>query len=270
MKCKTCGANNFDDAKYCTSCGATITRNTTLTITKSIKKPHMHPSQRSILSILGYVFLFTSGALFISRFFSTVFSLDPTNQLAYMLLNSITNLTLYLGLIALVFIFLYYELKVDFLKLKETTPKTTFNRALETLGVLYVAGIIGNLILLILGIEGTSGNQMVIEMLLRSPYAILIIITAVFFGPFVEEAIFRVAGFAIFPKSVNPNIIILITALLFGFIHVAESQDYIMIIPYFFQGIALGYVYSKYKNFYVVFIGHALYNLVAVILTYIS
>lgn len=270
MKCKTCGANNFEDAKYCTSCGATLSNLSDLTPIKEIKEPHMKAAQRSILAILGYVLLFTSGALIISRFFSDVFSLDPANQLAYMLLNSITNLTLYLSLIALVFIFLHFELKVDFLKLKQTTPKTTFNRALETLGMLYIAGIIGNLILLLLGVEGTSGNQMVIELLLRSPYAVLIIITAVFLGPFVEEAIFRVAGFSLFPKTVNPSIVILITALLFGFIHVAESQDYIMIIPYFFQGIALGHMYAKYNNFYIVFLGHALYNLVAIILTYIA
>lgn len=269
MKCRTCGANNFQDATYCSSCGASLNYPKESIQVNTKKSPNMSLTQRSILAIVAYSFLFTSGAFYIGRFLITTFSLDPTNEMVYLFLNASTNFILYLSLFGVSLLLLHYELRLDFAKLRGVTQKTIINRSLETLGYLYIAAILGNLILMVLGKDGTSGNQIAIERMLYSPYAVVIIITVVLFGPFVEEVIFRLAGFAIFPKKIPVIAVIFITSLLFGYIHVSQSQDYIMIIPYFVQGLAIGHMYAKYKNFYVVFIGHALYNLISVILTYI-
>lgn len=88
-------------------------------------------------------------------------------------------------------------------------------------------------------------------------------------GPITEEIVFRISISGCFK---NDNIGIILSAVLFGVIHTFDYcikyNDWLQLlwsIPYIFIGLALGWVYKKYKNVYTIFLGHMLINLIATI-----
>lgn len=88
-------------------------------------------------------------------------------------------------------------------------------------------------------------------------------------GPITEELVFRVSISGCFK---NDNIGIILSAVLFGVIHTIDFcikyNDWLQLlwsIPYIFLGLALGWIYKRYKNVYAIFLSHMLINLIATI-----
>lgn len=97
--------------------------------------------------------------------------------------------------------------------------------------------------------------------------AMVLIVTCI--GPITEEIVFRISISSCFK---NDNIGILLSAVLFGAIHTIDYcikyNDWLQLlwsIPYIFLGLALGWIYKKYKNVYTIFLSHMLINLIATI-----
>ncbi len=113
-----------------------------------------------------------------------------------------------------------------------------------------------------------SLNQQAIERALFSSNGILIIFMTVIFAPVLEELIFRKAFFGFFK---NQTLALIISSIVFGFIHVSQETTALAIITnlitYSASGFALGYVYIKNKNnvWSSIFV-HAVANAVSVIL----
>ena len=219
----------------------------------------MQDIQRKKLTIIiiAYIIGMTILPIPILLILRTIFniSINSTNTTVLALINFI----IYAVLTTFMTFFLRSFLLEEWKNIKHCKKFSKFI-ILGWLSVL-ISGAIGNLLLrLITGETGTSANQTAIANVLGN-YPFLIILPIVIGAPIVEEIVFRFATMNLL--KTNPAMKILISSLLFGFIHVMAAGDWIFIIPYLAMGIPLGYIYHKSKNIWTVIIIHAINNSIA-------
>ena len=116
-----------------------------------------------------------------------------------------------------------------------------------------------------LGGSAITANEASVETML-SQLPILAFLTAVIFGPIVEETVCR----RILQKWVktkakwhSSGIAVLISSAVFGFLHSGFSTESI---PYFLDGLVLGILYEKTDNYALIVCTHMSHNLIAVII----
>ena len=167
--------------------------------------------------------------------------------------------------------------------------KKNFQFSLACVGFILVAGFVSSFIFTLFDINTSSSNQDAIEEMMFSSsigLTITIIVTCIL-APLVEELVFRKS---IFDLIKDTNLAILISALLFGFLHVSSSSfsaltnmirgegnyldfinELIQIIPYSLMGFTICYFYSlSKKNIATTIVAHAMYNTLSLILSIIS
>lgn len=147
------------------------------------------------------------------------------------------------------------------------------------IGILYmfagniVVGVLISVLTSVLSIpDQLSANQLSINLMLKSPYAILIILTAVIIGPIVEELVFRKSFFGLIK---NERYALIISSLVFGLIHITTeiiSGDFGLVLinslPYIAGGFVFGYIYMiNKKNIVIPIIAHMGYNLISVLIS---
>lgn len=136
------------------------------------------------------------------------------------------------------------------------------------LGVGIGAGLLSNLVKVAVGLpDGAPLNQKGIEEMMGSSLAILLVLTVVILGPFVEEVVFRKSFFGLIK---NKWIALAASSLLFTFIHVSQEPSlvYSLVnsISYLGGGLAFGIIYLKNeKNIALVILAHSFYNLISVL-----
>jgi len=224
--------------------------------------------KKSISLILVYLFFITIGGVFIGVF---LYSINDDG----MFVASFGNLIMYLLLNAIGFYILKDEIKTDFENYKKKNNK--FFEIIKGYLILLALGFIGNYILMIIGYYNTTINQQVIEELMQSKYMIIIIIT-VLLGPIIEELVFRKSFFNLFVKrwEFSPILTLIISSILFASIHVIFNiednlLELLLMIPYFIQGLALGYLYIKSDyNIFLPLNVHIFSNLISVIIILIT
>jgi len=134
------------------------------------------------------------------------------------------------------------------------------------LGLLALSVVANFIVFQLLGETAVAGNQYAIEVMTAS-YPVLMFITAVFFAPFVEEVVFRLAFMKWLEK--RPWIGIIVSSLVFGFLHVAVTGDFIFLISYAAMGIPLGYSYYKTGNIWYPTAIHFVQNFYAMVMVLI-
>lgn len=175
----------------------------------------------------------------------------------------------YMPLLVLIIFFLREEFVEDAMKFKKNIKK---NVILILIGIasMYAASIVITKIYAILGIEDNSVNESTINLLLNSPGMILMVIAVVILAPITEEVIFRKLLMGTCEKMFRfpPVAAIIISTLVFSFIHVSDLQS----LKFIFQYIALAlpiciiYHYSD-NNIFVTISMHIFNNLLSVIVT---
>lgn len=124
------------------------------------------------------------------------------------------------------------------------------------------------------GLGKIAVNQkMLQEFLGHYPFAIILLAVA---GAFTEEVIYRGILFEFFYKA-GQTASVLLTAFLFGFIHILSTiklgdfngiLDLILkLLPYFMMGLALALEYVKYKNIWINIFTHVLWNIIACLMS---
>lgn len=153
--------------------------------------------------------------------------------------------------------------KHDFSEFKRA-PKKYFGHVLSGFILVYVAAYAAQVIMITIGVTETSQNEMAIQSMF-SPNWITIVslfLTLVIITPIVEETVFRKALYGLVRPGLGDLGAILISGLIFGFLHVASWGDFIQVIPYGILGLAFSYIYYySGRNIYVIIIIHALNNL---------
>lgn len=187
---------------------------------------------------------------------------------------AITNVVL-ASIITLFCILLYFkDLKTDWLLFKEKLREnlwTSFKLFGAFMAIKVGASILTVIISLALGLDFLqSENQELIESFaISAPIAVFI--SAVVLAPFLEEIIFRLG----FKKVINNKwLYILISGLIFGLMHIFPTDIDLALaltqsIVFVAMGLALGAMYWKRPNIWIVIIVHGLNNLLSMLVIFL-
>jgi membrane protease YdiL (CAAX protease family) len=135
--------------------------------------------------------------------------------------------------------------------------------------LVYAAVIAGNYLLQLFGVSETSQNEMAIQSMFQDDPLILwlLFFTLCVAAPITEEIVFRKAIFGFVEPKWGLAPAILVSALVFGMMHVLGGGDWIQIIPYALMGGAFGYIYHvSGKNLWVVIVMHFVNNFIVFLL----
>ncbi len=226
---------------------------------------HLKSYNKLIKSIIAIVlFLFSSIFAIIP---SLVFKLDLNNltasQEAYIsIFDNIVLIIIYI-------IMFKKELKEEFLEYKNN-----FNSNMDIGFKYWIVGlffmVISNFIILKLIPGSSSNNEEAIQAYIKN-FPILSIISISILGPFIEEIVFRKA----FKNIFNNNFIfIIISALVFGLMHVIGQESniyqYLYIVPYGALGASFAYMYYKSDTMFTSYTMHFIHNLALTIISIIT
>lgn len=144
-------------------------------------------------------------------------------------------------------------------------PKEFFGYIIAGFALYYAANIFSAVIMELLNATEGSLNEAAIESMFNANplNLIALFLSLVVITPIVEETVFRKGLYHLFSNKFGDIAAILISGLVFGFLHVAGWGDYINIIPYAAMGLALSFMYYySGKNLYVVIAIHMINNMI--------
>lgn len=187
--------------------------------------------------------------------------------------SSWNNIIAYLSLGVIIIPFTFKKLKTDVMDFSSDTPKYA-NKTVISIGIYYAIIIFGNMAYqALLGVlkktDLQSENQVGIDFLLENADMfpkILMVIAIVIIAPIVEEIIYRKCFFSICKNSI---VALIVSSLIFGLMHnydngYAIGDLFLVSIPYFLGGIALGIAYIKgNRNLLIPIAIHILNNLIS-------
>lgn len=154
--------------------------------------------------------------------------------------------------------------KDDFIAFKKE-PKSYFSHIATGFILVYISAIVANVILTFVGVTETSQNEMAIQSMFNPHWisVVTLFLTLVILTPMVEEVVFRKGLYNIVRPRFGDVGAILVSGLVFGFLHVASWGDFIQVIPYALMGLSFSFIYYySNRNIYVVIAIHALNNLI--------
>lgn len=308
MKCKYCNNDIGENDRYCPYCGHKNEQSNTIDINPNdveILDVHQEAivanveannylSKRYLFALLLYHLIIYIGASLVSLIVTLmvmacgikVVEDGQITEQAKTLVDTWTQILTYVILVATTVYFLFRDLKADTLRIKNDIKKILI-WALVGLGIMYGTNIILNILYTALKLEGDAANQeSITTMLTSSPvflkiiYSLIIVLGA----PLVEELIFRKALFGFLKaKKFKPVMCIVLSALLFGLLHIigsvigyAAQGAFSQIIPEFLYGltyIAMGAIFSYVyyqanENIYSSLVLHVFNNLISIIVLF--
>ena len=175
----------------------------------------------------------------------------------------------YFPVLTVAFIFLGKELIADVKRFFKNIKKNIIVILLSYAALIYLGNIVG-MIYGLLGDTGSSANEGLINLLLTSNGKWFMIISVCILAPISEEIIFRKLIFGTCEEKFHfkPWLTILISALIFSFVHVTDVASF----KYIFQYLALAipicsaYHFSE-NNITTSLIIHVINNIVSVVET---
>lgn len=169
-------------------------------------------------------------------------------------------------IVGILFIFIDRKsFKYDAVVMKQN-PKKYFGQIFSGIVMVYAVLILANMILDLLGVVGTSENEMAIQGLFSSDpvQIVMLFLLLCVFTPIVEEVVFRKVLYNFLQPRTSDIVAILLSGAIFGLMHVIAYQDFIQSIPYIFMGLVFGYIYYRAnKNIYVTIGVHFLNNFIS-------
>ena len=219
---------------------------------------------------MGYLialpaFLFC--AVYVSSALVKFVFLSLGKSVNYYTVNTAVNLVDDLLMWLLVVFIMRKFLKRQAVDLKKNFLVTLFSGVVIGYILCVLGNTIGNLLLRFFTSTTTSVNQSAINSLTKQ-YPLVMIFMTVFLAPVTEELIFRGVVFT----SVREHSRVLayvISALLFGFIHVMDSvlagnlSEMVQMIPYTVMGLVFCYMYESTNSIYGSILTHMTQNEVA-------
>lgn len=191
------------------------------------------------------------------NFFITSFGIDPTKLPTFVLtIYYIIARTVLLGLIIFAFKKIIFRDLSDLRKNHKEYFKEYLKYWFLAVGLMMISNAA---ITFFTNQEVASNEQAVQDMLVKFP--IYTYMMAVIFAPIIEELEFRLGFRQIFK---NDFIFILVSGLVFGGLHIIQSEnlasELVYLIPYSIPGMIFAYVYTKSKNIFVPIGLHFIHN----------
>jgi len=188
-------------------------------------------------------------------------------------INTISNLLYYGGMLLIFIVWFkkYWTLQVQ-------AVRDNFSNSISLIiggfGAMIGVMIIAGLIMQALGITDTSQNQEQLNMILEGSLfdKVSLVIFAVILAPIVEELVFRKAVFGALGngKKVHPILVIILSSLIFGLIHVL-GDDLLQITTYAMLGAVLGSLFYISKGKIIIpIVVHMAFNLFVTITMFVA
>ncbi len=223
-----------------------------------------------LIAALGGLFLFFFGSIiYMSVLMFKDSSVDIANDKYAM---SILQYLSYVPFTIFAIFILKDELINDFKEFKKKWLLIV-GASIAAFIVMYLVNFIIAIVYEFLNISGESANEELINSILLSNAALPMIISVVLLAPIAEEILFRKILMGVCEESfkMKPIFAIIISTLIFSFIHVSDIES----LKYIFQYIPLAAImcclYHYFNNnIYASIILHMMNNTLAVILTYIA
>lgn len=185
--------------------------------------------------------------------------------------SALLNFMIYLIMIPGIIYFMKTDLQIDWMDIK-AKGKEIIIPIIIGYGLVWVGNFASSFIssylsdLLKLDI-GEAVNQQAIIGAVQSNLGFLMIISAVFIGPVIEELIFRKALFGLIKKD---TVALIVSTLIFGLIHVVGeasiAEAIVNGVSYFVMGFVFGYIYLKNdRNIWVPTIVHIINNGISIL-----
>lgn len=174
-----------------------------------------------------------------------------------------------LTLIVLLLVLLGKSLVADFKKFRKDWLKNIGIIILSFGAILVGMNLIGSVYEL-LGIEGSSNNQELINYALSSSTKYYMMISIVLFAPLLEELIFRKLLFGLVETSMKLSgiVAVIISSVVFAALHIDFSnlKDLVFIFQYLFLAGAISFSYYKFdRNIYIPIGIHFLNNFLSLL-----
>lgn len=200
-----------------------------------------------ILIIVIYIIMF----FVVGEMLPNIFDEFVTTPEKAILFTVITNAVIYITLIISCVVLLKKEIVTDFKAIEQKDAVKVFLGCLAGVGLVYAGNLVGSILTAILGGKGDSANQAALETIIFSPYGAIMILFIVVIGPITEELVFRSSMHNILRSLKMPSwLILIISSILFGLIHVISAGDFVQVFPYIFMGATLGWLEIKNKNIF--------------------
>ena len=181
------------------------------------------------------------------------------------LISILIVISFYVIMFILVFILFGNKLITDFKKLiKNFSAYIEFD--LPKYGLMILSFLVVNLLCIIITKNATSANQEAVESLPK----LVMFILAVIWAPIVEETVFR----GCIRRYIDTKVVfIILSAFVFGFMHATGEgsilEIFFTMLPYAALGGWLAYIYYKTNNIANNIMIHAVWNLFAVIMSFL-
>lgn len=184
---------------------------------------------------------------------------------------SILQLVSYVPFLLIILILLKDDWSKDFADFKKNWKKYLMYVGLGVAAIFF-ANFVLSIVYRLFNITGESNNEETITKILLSEGALPMIISVVIMAPLAEELLFRKIFFGVCEKSFNftPLVTIIISTLVFSFIHVSDVES----LKYIFQYIPLALImclvyHFSNNNIFASMLIHAANNGISVVLTYV-
>lgn len=212
----------------------------------------------NIFKSIGIILLL----LLFSTFFFALFNIDPKSitDKEYLLYLTISEFVL-----LIIFILIYHKTLIKDGKNYFKDFRKNFEVSFKYWLIGFILMVISNIIIVYVLKQTIADNEEIVRSYIDiSP--LLMIFSTVIYAPICEELTFR--------KSIkdaikNKWLYILVSGLLFGYLHIASyintPLDLIHIIPYSSLGIVFALLYYKTDNIFSTITVHAMHNLLSVL-----
>lgn len=229
-----------------------------------------NPNNKIILLFISWYFIVTP--IVVSTLIKFIdFQTLPKNQL-YFIGIIIAPLTYYL--VYLIYKFLYYDKHnfYSYIKNQFKSFKVEYFK-----GILYGFSLLAFIIIINLlfniifksQIESKADN---VQGLLSVPFILTFLIGTIII-PFIEELVFRVGIKELFKDSYNKYNYIIVSSLLFAFVHIQNTGNIIQMINYilvaFISGIIFAIIYDRNNSIWPSFFTHFTYNFIILALQFL-
>jgi len=177
----------------------------------------------------------------------------------------------YIVISMIVFIVLIFPLLKESYQPLKAKPLKTLLVSVQTLPLLFFTSILFNYFAMFMSQSENSANQgALMDYLKLNPVSLLL--QAIIFAPIVEELIFRGVIYRHFLNGKNKVLMLIISSLAFGSLHVISSLllgnygDLWYLPTYMAMGLVIAYTYEKTQSIYACIFLHFLNNGISILL----
>ena len=211
--------------------------------------------KKAILSFIIYLF----GTIFLNNFLVILFK-NVNNFFLINILNLISP-----TIILIILIYVNKDLiKKSYNNAKKNTKinlKLTMSYYIKGVFLMILSNLIINFFVKSMPINELNNREIITKLPIFATIAMVFII------PFTEEIVFRGTLKDIIKKE---NTYLIITAFLFGFIHVAFNGDFIYIVPYSLLGYYLGKINYKTNSIFYSYLAHSFHNALCLLMIFLG